>query len=603
VRAGNIGASGAYLAAGAERFSQANVLDQDVYQLQDNVSYQLNNQHRVVVGTSNEFFRFRNLFLQAAIGVWSFDSLDLFEAGTANAFQKRYGPFPDLQTPGESAFRVNQWGFYVQDEWTPMSNLRITPGVRIDVPYVSKAPTNPALVDNAAFPIDTGKMPSGNILWSPRIGFNYSLDEEANTVLRGGVGIFSGRPPYVWVSNAYSINGLTQIELTCTGANVPTFTADPNAQPDRCKNQTAPPGAPVNQGEIDYFAPDTKYPQNLKVALGLDRRLPYGLVGALDFLFSNEVNGWYTTDENLTNRGADVEGRELYGTIGGGATTFTATPTRKDGTRLAQAVKVFNKNGAQVLSGTAQLTKAVAQVFAVTAGYTYTKAMDRISLTSSQALSNFQFAPLDGTIEERALRPSAFDRTHRIVIIGTASLPYGFGAGVSYTGQSGTPYTYLTANDVNGDGQVNDLVFVPAEASQIRLANAAQWDALNTFIEKQDCLKNARGRFVQRGECRNPWEDFLDMRFTWTSPKIVGEQRVEIQWDIFNVLNLVNPNWGRRSQVAAFENGPSFLRATGYDATQRRPIYTFTAPSGVSNTVLSPTSSRWRMQFGARYTF
>src|SRR5437868_4210000 len=272
-RAGSVGASPSWLAAGGERFSQANTLDQDIYQLQDNVTWApdwAKGQHRFTLGSSNEFFRFKNVFLQAATGVWAFDCINntdcpagdphSLENGDPSAFQRRFGVSP-LQDPGTATFRVAQWGFYAQDEWSPLDNLSVTPGLRIDVPFLSHANSNPALTTNAAFPLDTGKVPSGNILWSPRLGFNWDVDGQANTVVRGGVGIFSGRPPYVWVSNAYSINGLSQVQLTClppTGGSLPfKFTADPGKQPFSCTGSTTPPTAPVNQGEIDYFDPNT----------------------------------------------------------------------------------------------------------------------------------------------------------------------------------------------------------------------------------------------------------------------------------------------------------------------------------------------------------
>jgi hypothetical protein len=616
VKAGKLGASDSWLAAGAERFSQANILDQDVFQLQDNLTF-AHEKHRFTVGTSNEFFRFRNVFFQASIGVWAFDSLDAFEAGTPIAFQRRFG-VSDAQAPGTASFDVSQLGFYLQDEWSLRDNLTLTPGVRIDVPFLSHANTNPALVNNAAFPIDTGRVPSGNILWSPRLGINWDVDGSSDTIVRGGVGVFSGRPPYVWVSNAYSINGLSQVELTCVAPPAGVlpfgFNPDPNAQPSDCTGGTGTPKAPTNQGEIDYFDPNTKYPQNLRLALGVDRRLPWGIVGSADILYTRDINGWYTTDENLNDLGTDGDGREVYGTFT--AATFTTsgnTPStsRIDPVHLRQAVKVFNKNGGHVTSLTLQLQKQFATRFAITVGYTYSRSLDRISLTSSQALSNFQFAPLDGDIQNRAVRPSAFDRPHKITIAGTAALPYGFGLGLIYVGQSGTPYTWIVNGDVNGDGiNGNDVPFIPASASQISLADptgartpAEVYAALSAFIDGQECLRNSRGSFIQRSACRNPWQDFVDMRLFWISPNLKG-QHIEVQWDIFNVLNLLNSSWGHLNQVAQFETAPSaFLRAVGYDTVAKRPIYAFTPPPTITTTVYSPTQSRWRMQLGARYLF
>ncbi|WPB76649.1 carboxypeptidase regulatory-like domain-containing protein [Archangium violaceum] len=605
VKAGTLGAADSWLAAGAERFSQLNQLDQDIFQIQDSLTLALGD-HQITAGTSTEFFKLRNAFLQAATGVWTFDSLDDFEAGIPSAFQRRFG-VSDLQEPGTAAFTVIQPGFYLQDNWTPFKNLTLTPGIRIDVPFLSAANTNERLVNNEALPIDTGKVPSGNVLWSPRLGVNWDVEGNSNTIVRGGVGIFSGRPPYVWVSNAYSINGLSQVELTCSrtaGARqVPAFTADPNAQPFDCLGGTNPPTSPVNQGEIDYFDPNTKYPQNFRVALGADRRLPWGLIATADLLYTQDVNGWYTTDENLVNQGQNGEGRSLYGSFA--TTGFRANPTRRDATNLVQAIRVFNKNGGRVANATLQLRKEIQDMLDVSVAYSYTDSKDLISLTSSQALSNFQFAPVDGSLEERNLRPSAFDRTHRVTLTATGQFPLGFNAGIIYTGQSGLPYSWTVNGDVNADGiNGNDLAFIPADPSQISLQDPAQYEALNNFVNSQQCLREAKGSIIQRGACRNPWQNFFNVRLGWTSPEFVKGQRLELQGDIFNVLNLLNPEWGLFEQEAQFENhGSSFLRAVGYDAANNRPIYTFAEPTAVRTTVYTPTLSRWRIQLGARYVF
>jgi outer membrane receptor protein involved in Fe transport len=615
VKAGKLGSADSWLAAGSERFSQLNQLDQDIYQVQDSITLAAGD-HQLTAGTSAEFFKLRNAFLQAATGVWAFDSLDDFEAGRASAFQRRFGPkeYEALQEPGTAAFTVAQPGFYLQDNWTPFKGLTLTPGIRVDVPFLSKANANPVLADNAALAIDTSQVPSGNPLWSPRLGFNWDVEGNSNTIVRGGLGVFSGRPPYVWVANAYSINGLSQVELTCTRGTtgdgpVPAFTADPSKQPYDCLGGTDSPSAPKNQGEIDYFDPKTKYPQNFRVALGADRRLPFGIIATGDVLYTRDINGWYTTDENLSDQGQSGEGRTLYGKLatGGSASSprLNSTPTRLDATNLVQAVKVFNKNGGQVFNATLQLQKEIRDLLDIGVAYSYTNARDLISMTSSQALSNFQFSPVDGTLADRNLRPSAFDRTHRITVTASGSLPYGFNAGLIYTGQSGLPYTWTVNGDVNADGiSGNDMPFIPADESQISLSDASQYEALKNFIDSQPCLQQSKGRLMQRGECRNPWQNFLNLRLGWTSPEFVKGQRLELQADIFNVLNLLNSEWGLFQQDASFEtHGSQFLRAVGYDKDNNRPIYTFAEPSAVTSTVYTPTLSRWRMQVGARYVF
>ena len=601
------GNSDSYLAAGGERFSQANTLDQNIYQLQDNLTY-ANGKHRLTGGTSNEFLHIKNLFLQAATGAYAFDSLAALAAGTPSEFERRIS-VSNLQDPGTAAFNVSQFGFYLQDEWAVAENVTLQPGIRIDVPFLSHATTNPALVNNPAFPLDTGRVPSGNVLWSPRFGLNWDVDGSANTVVRGGAGVFSGRPPYVWVSNAYSVNGLSQYNLRCTGAQVPKFTADPNAQPTDCSGGQGTPATPTNVGEIDYFDPNTKYPQNGRLALGVDRRLPFGVVGTADFLYTWDVNGWYTTDTNLQVTGVNGEGRTTYGTGFAtvqpktGGTVLGSKPSQIDPTHLGNAIEVLNKDGGHVYSTTVQLQKQFAQQYSVTVGYTYSRSYDRMSLTSSQAFSNYQFAPLDGELGNRNVRASAFDRPHKITVTGTAALPYGFGVGFTYIGISGTPYTYTVNGDINGDGiGGNDTPYLPTSATDISLKDPTQYAALSSFIDSQSCLREARGTILQRSACRNPWSNLLDTRFTWNSPELKG-QRFEVQFDIFNVLNLLNKDWGHFDQVTPFEGGPRLLRAVGFDKAKNRPLYSFKDPSPISSTVYTPTSSRWRMQFGARYIF
>ncbi|MGZ6142452.1 MAG: TonB-dependent receptor, partial [Myxococcales bacterium] len=594
--------SGGWLAAGQERFSQANELDQNIFQLQDNVTFSQQD-HRITLGSSNEFFNFRNVFLQGGTGVWGFSSLDALDAGTPFAFQRNVA-VSSLTTPGTTKFRVAQFGLYLQDEWQVLQTFSVTPGIRMDVPYLSNAVQNPKLL-TSPLNIDTSRVPSGNPLVSPRLGFNWDVKGNADTIVRGGGGIFSGRPPYVWVSNAYLNNGLAQVEIDCGSSStktLPTFTADPKNQPSQCPGVT--PTA-ANTGEVDYYDPNTKYPQNLRAALGADQRLPFDMVFTVDFLYERDVNGWYFQDTNLVPQGNNGEGRTMYGTTN---TNGTATAVRADKTIIGNnfAIKTFNMDGGHTGSATFQLQKQFGRRYGVSVAYTYSRSYDRMSLTSSIASSNYRFNVVDGTLDGRHITPSDFDRPHKLTVSGTAALPYGFGVGLSYVGVSGTPYTWVTANDVNGDGvSQNDLMFVPSSPSQISLSDTSgkMYTDLQSFISSQSCLNDAKGGFVGRNACRNPWADFIDLRISWNSPSWKGGQHIEAQWDIFNVLNLINPQWGHFDQVAQFENATPVLSAVAYDAANKRPVYKFTPLGSIISPVYSSTLSRWRMQLGARYVF
>lgn len=602
VRAGVVGSDDSWLAAGADRFSQGNLLDQNIYSVADNLSFNIANGHRLTVGTSDEFFKFHNVFTQGSFGSWMFNSLDDLEAGNAEAFEITLPGDPNLAPNGAVAdFSVKQLGAFIQDQWTLSDRATVTAGIRTDVPFFNSPITNPNLTGNPDLPIDTGVFPSGNALWSPRLGFNLDADGNGTTIVRGGVGIFTGRPAYVWLSNAYVGTGLETVTLTCaTPATVPAFPGAGLAdQPTACAGGG---GASPARANPVYFDKDFQFPQTFRVALGLDRQLPQGVIGTLDFLYTSNRNNLYIQDNNLVEDAAvSGEGRYLYGTFN--ATTGRATKNlvRND---IGNALFHRNANGGNSVSITAQLSKSFANGLAFNAGYTYARTRDIISLTSSIAFSNYQFASVDGSLFDRNVTRSSFDVPHKITISGTANLPYHSQFSVIYQGFSGTPYGWTVGSDVNGDGiSGNDLPYVPkADGSDITLADPTQLSALNDFIDGQKCLAESRGKLLERNSCRNAWSNLVNTRLAVSVPFMTG-QNVELSWDIFNVLNMVDQEWGAFKQVSAFEEGPSFLRATGYDVANNRPVYSFAPPSTIEKTVLGPNSSRWRMQFGAKYSF
>ena len=617
VRGGVVGTAGSFLAAGAERFSQLNSLDQDIISLQNNLSFGTGD-HRFTVGTANEFYKFDNAFFQARIGVWAFSNLDSLEAGLPSAFQRVLPTAARPEGP-VAQFNVQQLGLYAQDEWTPNDRLTLTAGVRMDVPFNDKPVENPALSANTFLPINTANFPSGNLLWSPRLGFNFDPTGQGETILRGGLGYFTGRPPYVWLSNAFVGTGLEQVELTCSGlvsgvSVVPAFTVDPANQPTVCAGGA---GASTPRPSPSYFVDDFKFPQTFRVSLGADHRLPWGMVATVDFLYSKNVNQLYIEDANLVPQGANSEGRFMYGTIGASGTgSFVATPTRLTPASGAEAIgaAVLHSNTplGRTYSGTVQLQKSFAGGVQFNAGYTYSNSKDAISLTSSQAFSNYQFAAVDGPLNDRNLRTSFFHVPHKLTLSGTVNLPLRTALSLIYIGRSGDPYSWIVNGDANADGvNGNDLPFIPSAPGEITLADPTQYAALDEFIESQDCLRENRGRIMERNSCQNPWQNYLNARLATTIPTI-GSQGLELSLDLFNLLNFIDRDWGLYKQVSEFEGGPRFLNAAGFDATNNRPIYRFTAPAVIETTVFGENPSgaqsgvnrsRWTMQLGARYRF
>ncbi len=582
---------GANIAAGGDRFSQGNQLDQDIYELTDNLTFDMG-AHRITLGTHNEFFKFYNVFTAGSYGIYNFSSVDSLINGLPNRYEILYGNAAAGRPEGAVAnFDVRQYGFYVQDAWSPNDRMTFTLGLRADLPSVDKPATNDALVSDLG--INTGVSPNGK-LWSPRLGFNWDPKGDGGMIVRGGVGVFSGRPPYVWVSNAFVNTGLEQLDLVCTGAQVPAFTLDTAATPRACAGGA---GAAPAAATINYFDNNFKYPQALKVAFGVDKQLPWNVVATFDFLHTRSLNQFFLEDVNLVTGGLNAEGRRMYGTVSG---TGSGNPQRVSSNYRA-VIRHSNVDGDFSTAVTGQLQKRFSNSLEFNVGYTWSRTRDQMSLGSSIASSNLGFAPLAGEMDQRFRRISFFDRPNKIAVSGSINAPFRTRFSLFYTGQSGSPYTYMIAGDANADGiTTNDIAYIPRDINDITLSGdqAAKFATLDEYINGEDCLRNNRGQIMERNTCRNPWQSFLDARLGKVIPT-VGGQALELTLDVFNLLSLVGSDWGNIRSTTTFETANLF-RLTGWDAANNRGIYDLSIPQ---RDRIDINATRWKMQLGAKYTF
>lgn len=594
-------APGAFLDAGTAGGCQPSTLRQDVVEVTDHASVGLGS-HVVSVGAHGGLLRFRDDVVSGSPGLWEFNNLNAFEAGTARRYQRTLrGPAWD----GGVDFRVYQVALYAQDRWNPTRTLTLTAGLRLDVPFLPDAiPTNESL--KAALGADTGRLPSGNVSWSPRLGFNYDASGDARTFVRGGIGLFSGAAPYRWLSNAYRDDGTQELFLNCTGNDVPPF--DPVNQPATCVSQDPAP-------RLSYFDPDVKAPQNLRVAFGVDHQLPARLVGTLDIVHTRAVHQLYLTDANLAPASGVSQGeanRPLYGTIN--PTTGVATAQRID-PDLGQVIRVSNRDGDYAWSVTAQLRTRFGGPIEGSALYAYTRARDRMSILHVQARAMLEGTVLEGTLEDRRLGTSMLEIPHRVQLMTMLRLPYHSSLTLLYAGASGRPFTYTVSGDANADGLGvtlrQDAAYLPRDRADIAMdgngtaagiGTPAQQDSayalLDAFIRDMPCLSAQRGRIVARNSCRNPWFGTLNARLSkWFSTR--GAQGLEISADVYNVLNLINRHWGL-SRYDGLTFGTDLLVQTGYDTSAGRGIYAFRQPPRGQ---IDDLASRWQVELGVRYTF
>ena len=572
------------LLAGQPAFFGRSTSKQDLWELTDNLSW-VAGDHQLTFGTHGELAHIRRLEVAQPLGHWDFGDLDSLEGGLANHYFRTV-PNPSKPEGGLGDYRVNQIGVYVQDRWTPTPRLTLTAGLRLDVPYVPTSPTrNLALLQ--ALGIDNTLTPSGNALWAPRLGVSYDLGG-LGAFLRGGLGLFSGRPAYHWFNSVYQGTGLEDLELECFGSDVPAFTADPANQPTSCPSAGGP------KAFVAYFNPDFRFPRNLRASLGADVRLPGGTIGTVDLIYIRGVSDFYVTDVNLIPTGvaAGEGGRILYGTFDASG---QATPNRRS-YEFERVNELRNARGDRSYLATVQLQKRFAGGQEIGLAYTYTDSKDRLSAAADLAVFNVAGNPLDGPIDDRRLRTSSYSVPHKVTVVGAVDLPLRARLAVFYIGYSGQPYTYVIQGDVDADRYTfNDIVYVPRDGADIALADPAQYPDLDRFIQSEPCLREQRGRLMRRNSCRDHWNTVVNARVSKIVPTARG-QSIELIADLFNALNLFDRDWG----VRRFVSNNELLELVGYDLLNGRGVYNVLP---VDRNTVDAEATRWRVQVGARYTF
>jgi hypothetical protein len=594
-----------YITAGSERYSIANSLDQDIVEITDNFTWSLGD-HLVTIGTHNEIFSFANLYIRDYDGYYEFSNLSDLENGKASRYSYSFS-VPPLDPRLKAKFQAIQLGGYIQDEWTVMPTLKISGGIRVDVPTFPDKPSYNYKFDSTFgyMNVGTNKVPSGNMLFSPRIGFNYDVNGDKSTQIRGGIGIFSGKVPYVWLSNQYSNTGVEFGRLDYTASsgkwfNFP-FTDPLNPMLIQGGTKTAAPTS-----EIDITSPDFKFPQISRIDIAIDQKLPFGFIGTFEGIFSSTINDVLYQDINAVQRGTLAgDGRPVYGL--------------KKNSAFTNAIYVSNTDQGSQWSLTAQLQRELLDGLFASAAYTYGQSKDINSLTSSQALSNWRYNPVSDPNNPKLGR-SNYDLGGRIFAAVSYRYEYlenwATTVSLSYEGVSGSPFTYIYDGDINKDGTTsNDPIYIPKDQNDIVLVDvknssgavtlsaAQQWVLLDAYINNDDFLKDHRGEIMDRNGARAPFSHTVNLKIVQNIP-LFKTHNIELSLDILNFLNLLNGDWGWVKYVT--NNTDPLIKyvsnQTSSDPTSR-PTFNFTRTSTEPLYVASNIVSRWQLQFGIRYSF
>ncbi|WP_339756675.1 carboxypeptidase regulatory-like domain-containing protein [uncultured Winogradskyella sp.] len=603
-----------YIIAGHEPFSINNVLDQKVFQFTNNLNI-VEGDHTFTVGVAYEKFEFDNSFNLGSYGAQGV----FFPTGDIQSFRDTAGdPIAEAQlvalyqglfndaiaansalnsaglgNPGGWALaetNVGQLAFYAQDEWNITEDFKITYGVRFDKPLYFDTATkiqenidrkggvfNPSDFSGGTYQpsidyynpntgeitnLDSTTLPSNDILVSPRLGFNWDVNGNKATQVRGGTGIFTGRFPFVWLGNQV-------------------------------------------QG-VDFFFyqvidPDFKWPQVWRTNLGADHRFESGLTLTADLSYTKDINGAHVQNWALKNPSGTLQGVDNRPTY---LPSDISTNEFGDSTN---AYVFTNSDKGRIFNGTLKAQQTFGTGFYTSLAYNYLNAKDVNSIEAEITGDAFAGNAISGNANDDVLSYSKYGDTHRFIGVGSKKFEYGkgkFATTIStfFEYARGGRYNYTYGGDINGDGSnFNDLIYIPtsSEVQQMQFSGAGQADAFESFIKQDDYLNDNRGSYAERYGALSPWRGRWDLKILQDYNFKIGEKTHTIQFsaDVLNVGNLLNSEWG-------VVEVPNSVQPLGVSVdSNNEPIYTF--DGNLTKTFSSDVSllSRWQAQFGIRYIF
>ena len=616
------GNGNAFTTFGTEANSYNNRLNSDIFQIQNNFLWTIDN-HQITIGTQSDYRSFMNGYARDFAGMWQYASIQDFK-DDVNAFKNNTQNYTSKAISYRQAYSMQDGfpyahvdvlslGFYVQDRWTVTPKFNLTYGVRVDVPIFLNELDKNGRVDTITYQggrkIDVSKLPATAPMLSPRIGFNYDIIGDRSLVVRGGTGLFSGTPPYVWISNQAGNNGLL-------------FGTTTTKRPfDGVVELPKPSSATIPSAAIAVADENFKYPQLWKSNIAFDYKFGDGWIATAELLYNKDVNAIYHKNIALP----DYESSDVFNTPGADVRPYFKKRTIDS--KVTDVVLMTNTNKGYSIYGTFQLQKdfktGPLKGMYFNGSYTMGEAKGVTDGSSSVAYSAWRYRPaVDPNAEELGFMAGSFPS--RLLLQASYrkewSKNYATSVGVIYQRYSPFRYSYTYNGDMNGDGlRENDLIFIPASKDQVKIVKDGSsdtrtpdeiWNQLDAFISQDPYLNKMRGKHTERNGGVAEFVNEIDLNLThdiMVQMKNGKNNTLRFTFDITNFANLLNKNWGVQSTTVLGNQQFQFLKVVkAPTATAEAEI---TMPLVNKEPLVSTfresvgSGSRWQMQFGIKYIF